>query len=55
MKPRPEQQRIKDLKQLMKAGGVRALVITRREDVRYLTGFTALPFHLPVLPVGLAS
>jgi Xaa-Pro aminopeptidase len=40
MKQRPEQQRIRELKLLMKEESVRALLVTRREDVRYLTGFT---------------
>ncbi len=40
MKQRPEQQRIRELKRLMKAESVRAILVTRREDVRYLTGFT---------------
>ncbi len=40
MKQRPEQQRIRELKRLMKDESVDALLVTRREDVRYLTGFT---------------
>ncbi len=40
MKRSPEQQRVSGLKQLMKTESVRALLVTRREDVRYLTGFT---------------
>jgi Xaa-Pro aminopeptidase len=37
---RPEQNRLDSLKQHMKAEGVGALLVTKREDVRYLTGFT---------------
>ena len=40
MNVRPEQKRIRNLKQLMKREGVAALLVTRREDVRFLTGFT---------------
>jgi Xaa-Pro aminopeptidase len=40
MKRRPERQRISALRTLMKDEGVRALLVTRREDVCYLTGFT---------------
>lgn len=40
MKTRPEQWRIAGLKRLMAAEGVESLLVTRREDVRYLTGFT---------------
>jgi Xaa-Pro aminopeptidase len=40
MSGRPEQERLKRLKQLMQAEGVGSLLVTRREDVRYLTGFT---------------
>ncbi len=35
-----ERARITRLKKLMRAEGVQALLVTRREDVRYLTGFT---------------
>lgn len=37
---RPEQRRIAGLRQLMDADGIGSLLVTRREDVRYLTGFT---------------
>jgi Xaa-Pro aminopeptidase len=37
---RPEQSRISRLRQLMKAESVGALLVTRRENVRHLTGFT---------------
>jgi Xaa-Pro aminopeptidase len=37
---KPEQDRIRRLKKVMKAENVPALLVTRREDVRYLTGFT---------------
>jgi Xaa-Pro aminopeptidase len=40
MKKRPEQNRILRLKRLMKAEGIESLLVMRREDVRYLTGFT---------------
>ncbi len=40
MKIRPEQNRLSRLKQLMKKEGLDSLLVTRREDVRYLTGFT---------------
>ncbi len=40
MKVRPEQSRISRLRQLIKAEGLESLLVTRREDVRYLTGFT---------------
>ncbi len=40
MKIRPEQGRLSRLKQLMKREGIESLLVTRREDVRYLTGFT---------------
>lgn len=40
MKKRPEQRRISRLRQLMHQEGMDALLVTRREDVRYLTGFT---------------
>lgn len=36
----PEQERISRLKRLMTADGCDAVLVTRREDVRYLTGFT---------------
>ena len=37
---RVEHKRIINLKKAMKAAGADALLVTRREDVRYLTGFT---------------
>ncbi len=37
---RPTQSRIFRLKQLMKSGNIESLLVTRREDVRYLSGFT---------------
>lgn len=37
---RPEQERVNRLKQLMKREGLAALLVTKRENVRYLTGFT---------------
>jgi len=40
MKKRPEQIRIARLKQLIKTEGIESLLVTRREDVRYFTGFT---------------
>lgn len=40
MNKRVEQKRITNLKKAMKAAGAGALLVTRREDVRYLTGFT---------------
>jgi Xaa-Pro aminopeptidase len=40
MKKRPELKRISQLKELMRKEGVESLLVTRREDVRYLTGFT---------------
>ncbi len=40
MKIRPERGRLSRLKQLMKKEGLGSLLVTRREDVRYLTGFT---------------
>lgn len=40
MKRRPEEMRIAGLRRLMSAHGIDSLIITRREDVRYLTGFT---------------
>jgi Xaa-Pro aminopeptidase len=40
MKTRPELNRISRLKKLMKKEKVESLLVTRREDVRYLTGFT---------------
>ncbi len=40
MKNRPEPSRLAQLKQLMKADRIESLLVTRREDVRYLTGFT---------------
>ena len=40
MKKRPEQDRLLSLRRLMKAEGLASLLVTRREDVRYLSGFT---------------
>ena len=40
MKRLPGQGRITGLRRLMAAKGIKALLVTRREDVRYLTGFT---------------
>jgi Xaa-Pro aminopeptidase len=40
VKKRPELQRLMRLRRLMDREGVLSLLITRREDVRYLTGFT---------------
>ncbi len=40
MMKRPITERIDNLRQLMKSEGVDALLITKRENVRYLTGFT---------------
>ncbi|HET6365429.1 MAG: M24 family metallopeptidase [Nitrospirota bacterium] len=40
MMKRPRPNRINSLKYLMKAEGVDALLVTKRENVRYLTGFT---------------
>jgi Xaa-Pro aminopeptidase len=37
---RAAQARISRLRQLMKSGNMEALLVTRREDVRYLSGFT---------------
>jgi len=37
---RPEQRRIFRLRHLMEKQGITALLVNRREDVRYLTGFT---------------
>ncbi len=37
---RPTQTRISRLRKLMKSGNIEALLVTRREDVRYLSGFT---------------
>jgi Xaa-Pro aminopeptidase len=37
---RPERARIENLKQIMKAEGISALLVTKRENVRYLSGFT---------------
>ncbi len=37
---RPELKRIAGLKRLMAGAGIDALLITKRENVRYLTGFT---------------
>jgi Xaa-Pro aminopeptidase len=37
---RSAQTRISRLRQLMKSGNIEALLVTRREDVRYLSGFT---------------
>ncbi len=40
MKERPQQRRISRLKRLIRTEGLESLLVTRREDVRYLTGFT---------------
>ncbi len=40
MKERPGQNRISRLKQLIKTEGLESLLVTRREDVRYLSGVT---------------
>jgi Xaa-Pro aminopeptidase len=40
MKRQPGQRRITRLGHIMAAKGIKALLVTRREDVRYLTGFT---------------
>jgi Xaa-Pro aminopeptidase len=37
---RPERARLARLKQLMDTAGFEAFLVTRREDVRYLSGFT---------------
>lgn len=37
---RPEQDRLAGLRQAMSASGLDSLLVTRREDVRYLSGFT---------------
>ena len=37
---KPEHYRVEGLRKLMKAEGVTALLVTKRENVRYLTGFT---------------
>ena len=37
---RPEQNRLAALRRLMNIDGLGAILVTRREDVRYLTGFT---------------
>lgn len=36
----PEKERIARLRQLMRENGIESLLVTRREDVRYLSGFT---------------
>ncbi len=36
----PEQRRVDNLKRVMKREGIGALLVTKRENVRYLTGFT---------------
>ncbi len=40
MTDKPQQRRISRLRRLIKAEGLESLLVTRREDVRYLTGFT---------------
>jgi len=40
VKRRPEQDRLARLKQAMSENGLDSLLVTRREDVRYLSGFT---------------
>jgi Xaa-Pro aminopeptidase len=37
---RPERARVRRLRQLMRTAGIPALLVTRREDVRYLSAFT---------------
>ncbi|HEX9020984.1 MAG TPA: aminopeptidase P family protein [Nitrospirota bacterium] len=50
MKKRPEQGRIAGLRRLMAAEGVGSLLVKRREDVRYLSGFTGSAGALLVSP-----
>lgn len=40
MTRRPEQRRVARLRRQMEQAGISAFLVTRREDVRYLTGFT---------------
>lgn len=40
MNERPEKGRIARFRRLMRASGIESLLVTRREDVRYLSGFT---------------
>ncbi len=40
MRIEPDQGRVTRLRRLMVSKGIKALLVTRREDVRYLTGFT---------------
>ena len=47
---RPEQARISRLKQIMRSAGMDALLVTRREDVRYLSGFTGSAGSLLIGP-----
>ena len=37
---RPEQDRLARLRQIMSESGLDSLLVNRREDVRYLSGFT---------------
>lgn len=50
MKGEPGQRRITRLRHLMAARGIKALLVTRREDVRYLTGFTGSAGSVLVTP-----
>ena len=52
MKRLPGQGRITGLRHLMAAKGITALLVTRREDVRYLTGFTGSAGTVLVTPAG---
>lgn len=40
MRSTPEQQRISRLRQVLRQEGIHAFLVTRQEDVRYLSGFT---------------
>lgn len=50
MKSQPGQRRITRLRHLMAAKGIKALLVTRREDVCYLTGFTGSTGTVLVTP-----
>ncbi|HXY54959.1 MAG TPA: aminopeptidase P family protein [Nitrospirota bacterium] len=50
MMKRPKPDRIDNLRRLMKAEGVDALLVTKRENVRYLTGFTGSAGSFLVTP-----
>ena len=50
MTKRPEQKRVSMLRQVMREKQFAALLVTRREDVRYLTGFTGSAGSLLVMP-----